>query len=121
MHQKRATELIRNGCEPPYGCWDLISGPSEEQLVLFLFVCLFVCFLRQGFSVKPWLSWNFVDQAGLKLRSLPASASQVLGLKACSTTPRQLVLLTTEPSLQPMVPFSGLQAYMQAECGIHNK
>jgi hypothetical protein len=26
-----------------------------------------------------------VDQAGLKLRNLPASASQVLGLKACIT------------------------------------
>jgi hypothetical protein len=28
-----------------------------------------------------------VDQAGLQLRNLPASASQVLGLKACTTTP----------------------------------
>jgi hypothetical protein len=30
---------------------------------------------------------HFVDQAGLELRNLPASASQVLGLKACTTTP----------------------------------
>ena len=30
---------------------------------------------------------HFVDQAGLKLRNLPASASRVLGLKACATTP----------------------------------
>ena len=29
---------------------------------------------------------HFVDQAGLKLRNLPVSASQVLGLKACATT-----------------------------------
>jgi hypothetical protein len=28
-----------------------------------------------------------VDQAGLELRNPPASASQVLGLKACATTP----------------------------------
>jgi hypothetical protein len=28
-----------------------------------------------------------VDQAGLKLRSLPASASRVLGSKVCVTTP----------------------------------
>jgi hypothetical protein len=28
-----------------------------------------------------------VDQAGLELRNLPASASQVLGIKACATTP----------------------------------
>ena len=27
-----------------------------------------------------------VDQASLELRNLPASASQVLGLKACATT-----------------------------------
>jgi hypothetical protein len=30
---------------------------------------------------------HFVDQAGLKLRNPPASASRVLGLKACTTTP----------------------------------
>jgi biotin carboxylase len=30
-----------------------------------------------------------VDQAGLELRNPPASASQVLGLKACATTARQ--------------------------------
>jgi hypothetical protein len=30
---------------------------------------------------------HFVEQAGLKLRNLSASASQVLGLKACTTTP----------------------------------
>jgi hypothetical protein len=30
---------------------------------------------------------HFVDQAGLELRNLPASASWVLGLKACATMP----------------------------------
>ena len=30
-HQKRASDLITDGCEPPCGCWDLNSGPSEEQ------------------------------------------------------------------------------------------
>jgi hypothetical protein len=30
---------------------------------------------------------HFVDQAGLELRNLPASASRVLGLKACATMP----------------------------------
>jgi hypothetical protein len=33
---------------------------------------------------------HFVDQAGLELRNLPASASRVLGLKACTTTPSPL-------------------------------
>jgi hypothetical protein len=30
---------------------------------------------------------DFVNQAGLKLRNLPASASRVLGLKECAATP----------------------------------
>jgi hypothetical protein len=30
---------------------------------------------------------HFVDQAGLELRNPPASASRVLGLKVCTTTP----------------------------------
>jgi hypothetical protein len=33
-----------------------------------------------------------VDQAGLELRNPPASASRVLGLKACATTPGLLSL-----------------------------
>ena len=32
--QKRAPDLITDGCEPPCGCWELNSGPSEEQAVL---------------------------------------------------------------------------------------
>jgi hypothetical protein len=33
-HQKRAQDLITDGCEPPCGCWDLNSRSSEEQSVL---------------------------------------------------------------------------------------
>jgi hypothetical protein len=29
--QKRESDLITDGCEPQCGCWDLNSGPSEEQ------------------------------------------------------------------------------------------
>jgi hypothetical protein len=32
--QKRALDLITGGCESPCGCWNLNSGPSEEQSVL---------------------------------------------------------------------------------------
>jgi hypothetical protein len=35
-----------------------------------------------------------VDQAGLELRNPPASASQVLGLKACTTTARLCSLIS---------------------------
>jgi hypothetical protein len=33
-HQKKLSNLITDGCEPPCGCWNLNSGPSEEQSVL---------------------------------------------------------------------------------------
>jgi hypothetical protein len=32
--QKRAPDLISDGCEPPCGCWELNSGPLEKQPVL---------------------------------------------------------------------------------------
>jgi hypothetical protein len=32
--KKRASDPITDGCEPPCGCWDLNSGPLEEQWVL---------------------------------------------------------------------------------------
>jgi hypothetical protein len=34
-HQRRESGLVTDGCEPPCGCWDLNSGPLEEQSVLF--------------------------------------------------------------------------------------
>jgi hypothetical protein len=37
---------------------------------------------------------HFVDQAGLKLRNLPASASRVLGLKACANKPSKVYFTT---------------------------
>jgi hypothetical protein len=56
------------------------------------FVCLFVlfCFYRDRVSLySPGCpGTHSVDQAGLELRNLPASASQGLGLKACPTTAR---------------------------------
>jgi hypothetical protein len=61
-HQKKANNPITDGCEPPCGCWELNSGPWEEQSVLltaepsllpeqFLFLVFGLVFLRQGFSV----------------------------------------------------------------------
>jgi hypothetical protein len=58
----------------------------------FVFVCVgFFCF-GFWFSETRFLCVALavleltLDQAGLKLRNSPASASQVLGLKACTTT-----------------------------------
>ena len=53
----------------------------------FLF-CLFVCFRDRVSLCSPGCpGTHFVDQAGLELRNPPASASRVLGLKGCATTP----------------------------------
>jgi hypothetical protein len=96
----------------------LNSGPLVEQSVLLstepslqpqnhcLFVCLFIYFVFVFFfrdSVSLCSSdcpgTHYVDQAGLELRSLPASASQVLGLKACATTSGQILFNFCFPSL----------------------
>jgi hypothetical protein len=63
------------------------------MISLFCLFCLFVCLFFNGFRDRVSLyssgcpGTHVVDQAGLELRNLPASASQVLGLKACTTTP----------------------------------
>jgi hypothetical protein len=53
-------------------------------------VILYNCFLvfrdRVSLYSPGCPGTHFVDQAGLKLRNPPVSASQVLGLKACATT-----------------------------------
>ena len=68
---------------------------SDVFLFVCLFVCfwwwwfdLFVCFIKTGFLLySPGCPrTRSVNQAGLELRDLPVSASQVLELKACTTT-----------------------------------
>jgi hypothetical protein len=53
------------------------------------FVVFFVVVFRDRVSLYSLgcPGTHSVDQAGLKLRNSPASASQVLELKACTTTP----------------------------------
>jgi hypothetical protein len=63
-----------------------------HKIKINLFVCLFVfCFFETGVSLcsSGYPGTHSVDQAGLQLRNPPASASQVLGLKACATTAQQ--------------------------------
>ena len=61
-----------------------------KQSYFFLFFFVFFLFFRDRVSLySPGCPGpHFVDQAGLELRNPPASASQVLGLKACATTAR---------------------------------
>jgi hypothetical protein len=56
--------------------------------LVFLFFCFLVFRDRVSLCSPGCPGTHFVDQAGLKLRNPPASASQVLGLKACATTAR---------------------------------
>jgi hypothetical protein len=35
-HQKRVSDLITDDCEPLCGCWELNSGPLEEQSVVLI-------------------------------------------------------------------------------------
>jgi hypothetical protein len=48
--QKRASDLITDGCKPPlFGCWELNSGPLEEWPVVYLLSHLsspFIYFLK---------------------------------------------------------------------------
>jgi hypothetical protein len=59
MHQKRSSDLITDGCEPVCGCWDLNSGPSEEQSVLLttepFLLCALLPELSSLQSERPWL------------------------------------------------------------------
>jgi hypothetical protein len=64
MHQKRVSDPITDGCEPPCGSWELNSEPLEEQSVLvtsepslqpkrhilfFFFSFFFFWFFEKGF------------------------------------------------------------------------
>jgi hypothetical protein len=57
-------------------------------MINLYFFGVFVCLFRDRVSLySPGCpGTHFVDQAGLELRNPPASASRVLGLKACATT-----------------------------------
>ena len=62
-------------------------------LLVFVFVCLFVCLFcfvlffraRVSLYIPGCPGPPFVEQAGLELRNLPASAFQVMGLNVCAT------------------------------------
>jgi hypothetical protein len=63
-----------------------MSTKLNVCLLAILFAC-FVLLFETGFLCSlGCLGTHSVDQAGFELRDLPASPSQVLGLKVCTTT-----------------------------------
>jgi hypothetical protein len=73
-------------------CWICIGSlvqPNIFFVFVFVYVFVFVCLFfqdRVSLCSLGCPGTHFVDQAGLELRNLPTSASQGLGLKACTTT-----------------------------------
>jgi hypothetical protein len=62
-------------------------------LSFFLFFFFFLVFRDRVSQYSPGCpETHSVDQAGLELRNPPASASQVLGSKACATTAWQNII-----------------------------
>jgi hypothetical protein len=66
-----------------------IQGMGDVVIGLFLFFVLDFFFKTEFLCSPGCPGTHSVDQAGLELRNPPASASQVLGLKACATTARR--------------------------------
>ena len=58
--QKRAPDLITDGCEPPCSCWELNSGPLEEQTT-------------PEPSLQPWALADLSLGLGVKAYSLVLS------------------------------------------------
>jgi hypothetical protein len=86
---------------------ELVS--SVRALTVWFFVCLFFFFfffgfLRQGFSVKPWLSWISLCRPGWP----QTQKSACLCLPSAGITgvyhhcPTLCMFLTAEPSTQPL-------------------
>jgi hypothetical protein len=67
------------------------NQPQLKITSFFFFFFIFFHFLtfrdRVSLYSPSCPGTHFVDQAGLELRNAPDSASRVLGLKACATTP----------------------------------
>jgi hypothetical protein len=67
---------------------------SSQNVQFFFFFFLLVFWDRVSLCSPGCPGTHSVDQAGFKLRNLPASASQVLGSKACATKPGNVQFLS---------------------------
>jgi hypothetical protein len=68
------------------------SHGHDSERIMSLFLSFFGFRDRVSCVISGCPGTYSVDQAGLKLRNPPASASPVLGLKACATTPGMMSL-----------------------------
>jgi hypothetical protein len=73
----------------PFLPWNIYSQPVISVLVHWTKLYYYFFWDRVSLYSPGFPGTHFVDQAGLELRNPPASASRVLGLKVCDTTPGQ--------------------------------
>ena len=69
-----------------------LEGLNTMAIFLLHSVWVFFFFFfrdRVSLCILGCPGTHSLDQAGLELKNLPASSSQVLGLKACDTTAQQ--------------------------------
>ena len=106
------------------GCWGLNPDPLEEQPVLLTtepslqprvqIVVLFLSwFLRQGFSVEPWLSWNSLCRPGWPRTHLCLPSAEIKGM--CSHHPADMLVFIDQFVRRELLMNHGLQVV--SECG----
>jgi hypothetical protein len=91
--------LIPRDCEAGQEAADVkLRGPQALFFVCFVFQD------RVSLYSPGCPEIHFIDQAGLELINPPASASRVLGLKACATTPGSQALFNSVMSSGGIAP-----------------
>jgi hypothetical protein len=84
-------------------CYGFLYCPCVLTCLLLFFFFFFGFRDRASLCSPGCPGRHFVDPAGLELRNPPASASRVLGLKACATTPGTFYFLTPAHTVQQSV------------------
>ena len=106
----RTEQVIRLGNKHFHTVSHLPSHLPLLQLLLF--------FLQDSFSLcsssRP--GTHSLDQAGLKFRDLPASASQVLGLKACATSASSFLIHHSPMTLMMLLYAFTFSNYSSSVC-----
>ena len=73
--------------------WEWKQGDPELRTNILIIHFHFLFWDRFSLCSSAWPESQYVDQTDFEFRNLPASASQMLGLKACITTHRHLHFL----------------------------
>ena len=92
--QKRAPDLIIDGCEPPCGRWYLNSGPLEEQSV----------FLTSEPSLQP--DSSFLNHPSLPLKSASRAGALCIATSSAVTHIRSLGVSTEQMQGYPALSLS---------------